>query len=199
MNNLVKEFGLNEEQIRAFTIIARHVRHEKSLSQLCMYLGGMAGTGKSQVIKCVIRLFELIREREKLIILGPTGASAALIGGSTFHSFLGLRSRSSEERSASTDNLPKFELLEKLRKIRYIILNEVSMLSCQDMYRISSSLSNATNDVTKSFGGLNVIFADDFAQLESIMTSSLFDPRYGTRYTEGMFNRQQECTISKAI
>ena len=42
-------YGLNSEQERAFKIIATHAISVNS-PQLCMYVGGMAGTGKSQII-----------------------------------------------------------------------------------------------------------------------------------------------------
>ncbi|KAF8222613.1 hypothetical protein L208DRAFT_1109553, partial [Tricholoma matsutake] len=46
----VKNFILNTEQERAFRIIANHAVGPKT-EQLTMYLGGMGGTGKSEVIK----------------------------------------------------------------------------------------------------------------------------------------------------
>jgi hypothetical protein len=55
-----------------------------------MYLGGMGGTGKSQVIKAVVAFFEERNESHRFIILAPTGSAAALLNGSTYHSALGL-------------------------------------------------------------------------------------------------------------
>lgn len=52
----VKQFQLNDEQERAFRIIANHACL-KQPEQLKMYLGGMAGTGKSQVIKALTHFF----------------------------------------------------------------------------------------------------------------------------------------------
>ncbi len=45
-------FSLNKEQERAFKIITNHATSNTS-ERLQMYLGGMAGTGKSQVLKAV--------------------------------------------------------------------------------------------------------------------------------------------------
>ena len=88
-----------------------------------MYLGGMAGTGKSQVIKAVTKYFNSLRIGATLALLAPTGSAAALIGGSTYHSFLGITDfdRVSKKKLAS--------LRLSLENIRYIILAEVSMLS----------------------------------------------------------------------
>jgi hypothetical protein len=46
INNTVSDFSLNNEQEISFRIIANHASTEKP-EQLIMYIGGMAGTGKS--------------------------------------------------------------------------------------------------------------------------------------------------------
>ncbi|EAU80534.2 hypothetical protein CC1G_13028 [Coprinopsis cinerea okayama7 len=50
----------------------------------------MAGTGKTQVLKSLIAFFKARGEPYRLVLLGPTGTSAALIGGTTYHSFLSI-------------------------------------------------------------------------------------------------------------
>ncbi|KAI0039742.1 hypothetical protein FA95DRAFT_1456063, partial [Auriscalpium vulgare] len=45
-------FTLNAEQKRAFRIVSNHAL-DPAAEQLKMYLGGMGGTGKSQVIKAL--------------------------------------------------------------------------------------------------------------------------------------------------
>jgi hypothetical protein len=62
-SKIMEDFGLNEEQARAFRIVANHVEHPH-LAPLRMYLVGMGGTGKSQVIHAIISFFE---QRKKLI------------------------------------------------------------------------------------------------------------------------------------
>ena len=56
IDSTVQDFGLNKEQERAFRIIANHASDDSG-EQLKMYLGGMGGTGKSQVIKALIKFF----------------------------------------------------------------------------------------------------------------------------------------------
>ena len=58
---IIKQFTLNEKQERAFKIVAQHACLSQS-DQLKMYLGGMGGTGKSQVIKALMHFF---RERNE--------------------------------------------------------------------------------------------------------------------------------------
>ncbi|KAA1478948.1 hypothetical protein DENSPDRAFT_788621, partial [Dentipellis sp. KUC8613] len=85
IDSIVREYTLNAEQERAFRIVANHAMTPDA-GQLKMYLGGMAGTGKSQVIKALTCFFERRNEEFKFMILAPTGSAAALVGGSTYHS-----------------------------------------------------------------------------------------------------------------
>jgi hypothetical protein len=83
----IKKFSLNAEQEQAFRIVANHSVEQKS-DQLKMYLGGMGGTGKYRVIEALREFFELKKESHCIVVLGPTGSSAALLNGSTIIHFL---------------------------------------------------------------------------------------------------------------
>ena len=50
ISDVSAQFELNTEQERAYRIIANHAVAEDA-DQLKMYIGGMGGTGKSQVLK----------------------------------------------------------------------------------------------------------------------------------------------------
>ncbi|KAI0643767.1 hypothetical protein C8Q79DRAFT_914293, partial [Trametes meyenii] len=80
-------FSLNEEQQRAFMIIAYKVHHH-DLDQLKMYLGGMGGTGKSQVLCTLVYFMKIRGESRRLFVMAPTGSSASNVDGSTYHSAL---------------------------------------------------------------------------------------------------------------
>ena len=56
IDDTAKKFSLNKAQERAFRIVANHAV-ESNGEQLKMYLGEMAGTGKSQVIKALTHFF----------------------------------------------------------------------------------------------------------------------------------------------
>ena len=135
INSVVKDKTLNAEQERAFRIVANHAtQHDHE--QLKMYIGGMAGTGKSQVIKSLIQFFTLQKEQHKFVILGPTGTAAALNNGSTYHSFLGIQVGGSQNQKS--ENMAIAQLKERLQGVDYIFLDEVSMLACHELYKISS-------------------------------------------------------------
>ena len=58
INDVCKDFTLNTKQIRVFMIVASHASGPKGRAPLPMYLGGMGGIGKSQVIDAIISFFE---------------------------------------------------------------------------------------------------------------------------------------------
>jgi hypothetical protein len=126
-----------------------------------MYIGGMGGTGKSQVLKAVSSFFESRNETYRFIVVAPTGTAAALLSGSTYHSVLGINDMNGGAQATKT----LMQVQTRLLGVDYIFLDEVSMLSCHDMYRISAQLCKVMDESTLPFGGLNMLFAGDFSQL----------------------------------
>ena len=153
------KYALNSEQERAFRIITTHTINVNS-PQLCMYIGGMAGTGKSQIIHCLVEIFKLHHQSHRLIITAPTGSAAALIGGSTYHSVLGIIPGQSHINETA---LAKVKT--RLQGVDYIFIDEISMVDLASLYKISAQLCRAMGTQDKPFGGLNIIVAGDFAQL----------------------------------
>ncbi|KAI0366259.1 hypothetical protein BV20DRAFT_922824, partial [Pilatotrama ljubarskyi] len=88
---------------------------------LKMYLSGMAGTGKSQVIKA---LTHLLAERQESyqFMWAPTGSAAALIC-STYYSVLGLRQKNSSDAVVSL-----MQDKARLQNVGYIFIDEISMV-----------------------------------------------------------------------
>ena len=61
INDTVERFFLNSDQERAFQIVSNHAI-SMNVEQLQMYMEGMGGTGKSQVIKALSSFFETRHE-----------------------------------------------------------------------------------------------------------------------------------------
>ena len=92
------------------------------------------------------------------------GSAAALVGGSTYHSLLGFREN--KEGRVSQTSLGKVKVC--LHQCGYILLDEVSMVSCQNMYDISKQLALCCDNSDEPFGGMNMILCGDFAQLPPV-------------------------------
>ena len=190
IQDTVESFSLNAEQEQAFTIIANHAISTNP-EQLRMYVGGMGGTGKTQVIKALSSFFEGRKEAHRFIIVAPTGTAAALLGGSTYHSMFGINERM---------NLTKIgHIKAKLSGVKYVFFDEVSMLSARYLYKINAQLANVcgVNDVP--FGGLNMVFSGDFAQLPPAVGRehvSLYSKSIGAVASD---RKSQEEAIGKAL
>lgn len=196
LHEVMNEWKLNTEQIRAFTIVATRLHH-RDRPQLKMYLGGMAGTGKSRVISAIVAWLERRKEGFRFLILAPTGSAAALVDGSTYHSVLGIMPNWDPTKSDAT-GLAKIK--SRLQGVDLIFLDEVSMLSCMDMYRICAQLAQVSARRDAPFGGLHVIVAGDFAQLPPVGRGQmpLYSPSVG-QWSSGLTNPEQESAIGKAI
>lgn len=143
-----------------FCIVTNHASSPDP-DQLKMNIAGMAGTGKTQVLEALIEFFNRCNESHRLIIVAPAGSTAALLKGSTYHSMFGINSDGKQ-----TSNIQLVQVRSRLEGVEYVFLDEVSMLSCHDMYM---RLAQVLNNLDTAFGGLNMIFAGDFAQLPPVI------------------------------
>ena len=194
IDRICKDYGLNEEQERAFRIVANHVVLPNS-APLKMYIGGMGGTGKSRVLNAISTFFKERNEAHRFIIVAPTGTAAALLSGSTYHSVFGINDMSNGTQSYKTLS----QVRTRLQGVDYIFLDEVSMLSCYDLYRISAQLCKVMNNPTSPFGGYNILFAGDFAQLPPPVGGenvSLYSRVIGI---SGTTTRAQEEALGRAL
>jgi hypothetical protein len=170
VNSIIQEFTMedNEEQQCALRIIADHFISGTD-DQLLMYIGGMGGTGKSHVIEAIIEFFQQCGYSEKLLVSAPTGCAAVLISGYTIHALTFLPS--SKVRANQ-------EELEKIWKdVKYLIIDEVSMISAYLLGQISERISKARaayGGADRICGNVNVIFLGDPGQLPPVGALPLF-------------------------
>ena len=190
INKISAQFSLNDEQERAFRIITQHII-SKTPVKLHMYLGGMGGTGKTQVIKALMQFFDQRNESHRFITVAPTGSAASIIGGSTYHSMFGIHEKSNTRKTLN-------DIRMRLEGVDYIFFDEVSMLFCQNMYKISSQLSKVRNIFDEPLGGINFIFAGDFAQLPPVGSTPLYGLVKTKTHTRISLEDQKKA-IGKAI
>lgn len=139
-------------------------------NQLLMYIAGVGGTGKTHVVKGVLKLFEILGRSREILVGAPTGAAAINIDGYTMHS-LTMLPGSGKARIA--------ELQALWGPVQYLIVDEISMIGAVFLSEISSRLQQAKAEdgptATLPFGGLNVIFTGDFGQLKPVKALSLYN------------------------
>ena len=186
MKETCAHFTLNVEQVRAFVTVANAVL-DKQDNQLLMYLGGMGGTGKSQVIKALTSFFASRNERGRVCLMAPTGSAACLINGATYHSVLRFGRNSNKITDAQVS-----EIRDNLDGVDLVFIDEVSMISCTDLLKISTRMARARNQLDKPFGGIHVVLAGDFCQLPPAAPGSF------SLYTGVKFNGTKNAHIDAA-
>jgi hypothetical protein len=167
-NAVIMHWRLNKEQERAFRIVITQSLdvHEDPLR---MFLGGAAGTGKSQVINAIKDYFEQSGQSRRFRVCSYMGIAARNVHGMTLHSALGINHANSKQGPSHSDR----DMTAMWCGVDFLFIDEVSMISCRFLYQISERLSIAKGN-SSAFGGVNIIFAGDFAQLPPVREIKLF-------------------------
>lgn len=168
IESVAQKWTLDETQKHAFKLITTHAC-KSNPRQMKLFLSGSAGSGKSQVIRALQDFFAIKQESRRLRLTAYTGIAAININGITLHSALNLNICSNKKR-------PSSKTLQELRAlwtgVDYLFIDEISMISCEFLLRISDALIQATG-IPEPFGGINIIFAGDLCQLPPINETRL--------------------------
>jgi len=171
-SEILSKWTLNTEQARAFSLIAIHSqRKPENLEHLRMYLGGPGGTGKSRVIAALTDYFAANGESRRLRLASFTGIASKNINGTTLHTALALNQH--QKKGKSGNGKTKTDLIAMWMGVDYLFIDEISMIGCNLLLQIHEALVDAKG-CTEPFGGINIIFAGDFAQLPPVGQTKLF-------------------------
>ena len=163
---------LKPDQARAYGIIKWHLDltlNGANPPPLRMILYGEGGTGKSRVIQTVTDVFKATGTERILVKAAYTGVAASLIDGKTTHTIAGI---SLHSNSAIRDEAKK-KLQEFWRDVRYLIIDEFSMISRSFLATLSRNIAIGIEGAPgipqgHSFGGLNVILCGDLHQFPPV-------------------------------
>ena len=141
-----------------------------------VFVTGPAGTGKSLVLKEIIRFFQRKYKDEdgKWVVLASTGAAAIPLRGQTVHSFGGMgipKTVKDFEKAWKEDRKSAWRNLESL------IIDEASMISGELLDRLSDVVCRIRHDpndpncraLVRPFGGIQLIICGDLLQLPPIV------------------------------
>lgn len=102
----------------------------------------------------------------------PTGVSAILINGKTIHSLFRLP-RNSEQFKPLTGNQAR-ELSNDFANVKFLILDEYSMIGCRMLEMINMRCKEATGNYDEDFGGLFTYLYGDIKQLPCVKDSPIY-------------------------
>jgi ATP-dependent DNA helicase PIF1 len=169
---------LNPLQRFAFEIIKEHELQQK---QLLFILLGAAGSGKTFTIHAISTFLHGQLKRA-----APTAKAAFLINGDTIHQMLAIKTNEGNKYIPLAGERLK-NLQVAFENIKYVIVDEYSMLSQTMLYRIDQRMRQITQRTDRSFGGLSIILTGDPGQLLPVAAPCLYDQKSNTAINIGGF------------
>ncbi len=130
-----------------------------------VFLTGSAGTGKTYILNEYI----LYLKSRKVVptVVAPTGIAASHLNGQTIHSFFALGIRDSIDEYFISLLLEKKYLQTRFKKLKVLIIDEISMVS-PNVFTAIDKILQAFKQSDEAFGGVQVILSGDFFQLPPI-------------------------------
>lgn len=131
-----------------------------------LFITGKAGTGKTELLKAIRRMYE---GKKVVAVLAPTGVAAKNAGGFTMHSFLRLPLKPYlPEHKVKPDLYQLNESgAETLRNVDILVIDEVSMVRC-DMLDATDAILKHYRNNDQPFGGVQLIMIGDLYQLSPV-------------------------------
>lgn len=174
------------QQRYIINIVEEHLRkpeEERIKDQLRYIVTGSAGTGKSTLIHSLKTLLDEKRSKDPhffYIIASYTGLSAQNINGFTIHHSFGLPLTVPKTKAGYDKfirNWRRGPQRSNLRKVSFILIDELSFLGNEHFHLIDQLLKEANPDKAHlPFSGKSVILLGDLFQLLPINQKALFQP-----------------------
>ena len=172
--------NLNTGQRHIFDYVMSAILSGENILRL--FITGGAGAGKTFLLhaidQAVSRFYNLqpLNNQSACSVLkvAPTGKAAFLIRGQTIHTGLGIKPANSYEfyQRLSADHLNTLQV--KLRGIKVLMIDEISMVGLNFFRFINIRLQDIkAND--EPFGGLHVICLGDLYQLPPVREKWIFE------------------------
>ncbi|MGQ2117542.1 helix-turn-helix domain-containing protein [Ornithobacterium rhinotracheale] len=130
-----------------------------------VFLTGSAGTGKTYTLNKYIEYLK--SHKIPVAITASTGIAATHLNGMTVHSWSGIGIKNHMDLSHLQKLKEKKYMRDKMKDVRVLIIDEVSMLHKHQLNAVNDVLQYF-KDNTQPFGGIQVVFSGDFFQLPPI-------------------------------
>lgn len=127
-----------------------------------LFITGRAGTGKSTLLRALRDMIS-----QEAVVLAPTGLAAVNVGGQTIHSFFGF-----PPRLIRPDDIRRSRNGRLMRRLKLIIIDEISMVRSDVMWAIDQSLRINRGRPREPFGGVRLLLFGDLHQLPPVVRSA---------------------------
>jgi ATP-dependent DNA helicase PIF1 len=146
-----------------------------------MLISGPGGTGKSYLIKLLVEHM-MATNNKAFQVTSTTGCSSVLLSNSikingknlpvrTINSWSGVKLCKGDNKSIVESIINNRYTSQAWRKIKTLIIDEVSMMSCK-MFDVLVSIARSSRGNNNAFGGIQLILLGDYLQLPPISDPS---------------------------
>ncbi|KAM4067646.1 AAA domain-containing protein [Hirsutella rhossiliensis] len=157
---LAGQLTLNEKQAIALLIVCRQLDRIRQGDdaggdgggQLCLFIGGEGGTGKSRVIEALVELLARRDLSSRVLVTATSGTAAARINGITLHSACGLTVGQGGRAGGATRDIDGVRLAGQGERFvdgrsrmdwqekEVLVIDEVSMLGARTLHAANEQL-----------------------------------------------------------
>lgn len=137
-----------------------------------IFLTGQPGAGKTYLVNQYIAW--CLDNGIIPTVTASTGIAAVHVGGSTLHSWAGVRDDNALTTDDMNDILSNTYTLQRIMRTEVLIIDEISMVSDKLLNVIDKLAMHARNN-TKPFGGIKIIAVGDFFQLPPVKGDYCFN------------------------
>ncbi|KAJ8030338.1 ATP-dependent DNA helicase RRM3 [Holothuria leucospilota] len=179
---------LNNEQRQLFNHMqqwSKHKVNDNDTKPPYIFLTGGAGTGKSQLIKCIThelrKCFSKIAESPDditVLLVAYTGTAAFNIHGQTIHSAFNIFNPTKHYKPLREEHLNT--LCAKYRSLQLVIIDEISMVDHNMLLYIHGRLQQIKrSDTMHIFGNVGILAVGDFYQIQPVFGKPLYRKDHG--------------------
>lgn len=171
--------GLNDGQ-RTFVMHIYKCFITETNPEMKIFLSGSAGVGKSRVIHTLYQLLthhfdnQCARENTiKILLTAFAGMAAFLINGTTLHTAFSIPPKGKNPLKKLSNRALEILRIE-LRDLKLVIIDEVSMVGCTLLKKVSTRLGQIMGN-KKEFGGIPILVVGDLNQLPPVFDTPMFE------------------------
>jgi len=153
---------LSPEQLRGL---------ELALQGRSLFFTGSAGTGKSLLLREMVRVMRQAHGNHAVYVTASTGLAACNIGGCTLHSFAGVGLAEQDQQALLAKVLANQRSRKRWQSAKVLIVDEVSMLE-GTLFDKLDFIGRKVRKNDAPFGGIQLILSGDFLQLPPVQTKT---------------------------
>ncbi|KND04641.1 uncharacterized protein SPPG_00357 [Spizellomyces punctatus DAOM BR117] len=141
--------------------------------QESIFFTGSAGTGKSVLLRELIKRLQSKYAKEEIAITASTGIAACNIGGITLHSFSGCGIAKETAAVLAQRVIANNRSSTRWRSTKVLIIDEVSMVE-GDFFDKLEYVARSVRRSQKPFGGVQLVICGDFLQLPPVSKNARY-------------------------